>query len=680
MSVKGKISSLKIYKKAMRIMSILLCLMLAVTLVPISATAEDVVKVGRYNTYDFVTGPNGERSGYSYDYMQEIAYYTGWTYEYIDGTWEELYNKMVAGEIDMLASATYRESRLDDILYSAKPMGVNGYYLVYSTSLSGVDGSALSFLDGAKLGFQDGSFQTTLWANYLEQMNIHVEMVPLTCTSEEAVQKIAFGEIDAFLTEGITKDYLTQGITVLKLSEESVYFAFSKNRPELKEQADAAMSKIQQLNPLFQDNLRSRYMSPIVNSMISAEQIKWITSHGPVSIGFLDGELTDYDPVTGEINGVLAEYMNFADDCLDNRTLEFKAVPFSTNEEMLEALGNGEIDMIFPLVRSLNFAEESGYMFSTQLVNVPMTAVTRQRDFNESEPQTVAIVEGDLTQKWYIGERYSNWTVREYKTYEDCEKALEDGQVNCFITNAYAVQDYLKIKKNYCIYLSEPESIAFMLRRDSITLLSVINQTIVMMPDSVMQGALTKFETPERSITFAEFVRENALSVILMVVIIFGLFITLTLMFLFKSRKEERKTAELNAQLQINQEKLTEALDSAEQANRAKTNFLFNMSHDIRTPMNAIMGYSQLMRKELTDPKLIDYQKKIEASGELLISIINHVLDMSRIDSGKTEIYEDVLDLSGIPEAIAGVFETEADKKNIEMSYTLNLKKQICLC
>ncbi|MDO4488796.1 MAG: histidine kinase dimerization/phospho-acceptor domain-containing protein, partial [Eubacteriales bacterium] len=129
-----------------------------------------------------------------------------------------------------------------------------------------------------------------------------------------------------------------------------------------------------------------------------------------------------------------------------------------------------------------------------------------------------------------------------------------------------------------------------------------------------------------------------------------------------------------SAKLRKKQHELEKAYEMAEQANLAKTEFLSSMSHDIRTPMNAILGYSRLMKKELTDPKLLEYQEKIEQSGNLLLSLINNVLDMSHIDSGKTEIREEYVKLSGLASLISDVFSTEAEKKDIKLSYEVNVE------
>lgn len=108
--------------------------------------------------------------------------------------------------------------------------------------------------------------------------------------------------------------------------------------------------------------------------------------------------------------------------------------------------------------------------------------------------------------------------------------------------------------------------------------------------------------------------------------------------------------------------------------------FLFNMSHDIRTPMNALLGYNELMKKRLTDPKLLDYQEKIAQSGNLLLSIINNVLDMARIESGKVELDESYAKVTDILEKINGVFEVEAEKKDICYIHEIDVEHQHIMC
>lgn len=131
----------------------------------------------------------------------------------------------------------------------------------------------------------------------------------------------------------------------------------------------------------------------------------------------------------------------------------------------------------------------------------------------------------------------------------------------------------------------------------------------------------------------------------------------------------EEKKRELEQEEALRQEKI-----KAEKANEAKSIFLFNMSHDIRTPMNAIVGYSQLMKKELTNPKLIHYQEMIEQSSKLLLSIINNVLDMARVESGKMELDENYEVIGNITQLVCSAFAAEASRKNIELNRIVNVE------
>lgn len=131
----------------------------------------------------------------------------------------------------------------------------------------------------------------------------------------------------------------------------------------------------------------------------------------------------------------------------------------------------------------------------------------------------------------------------------------------------------------------------------------------------------------------------------------------------------EEKKRELEQEEALRQEKI-----KAEKANEAKSIFLFNMSHDIRTPMNAIVGYSQLMKKELTNPKLIHYQEMIEQSSKLLLSIINNVLDMARVESGKMELDENYEVIGNISQLVCSAFAAEASRKNIELNIIVNVE------
>ena len=130
----------------------------------------------------------------------------------------------------------------------------------------------------------------------------------------------------------------------------------------------------------------------------------------------------------------------------------------------------------------------------------------------------------------------------------------------------------------------------------------------------------------------------------------------------------------------MQEEKLKKAYVAAENANKAKTEFLNNMSHDIRTPMNVILGYNQLMKSQLTESKQLDYQKKIEQSGKLLLAIINNVLDMARIESGKIKVDENYERVGEVVDEIISTFSSEAEEKEIHLSGSMKVTHRNILC
>ena len=213
--------------------------------------------------------------------------------------------------------------------------------------------------------------------------------------------------------------------------------------------------------------------------------------------------------------------------------------------------------------------------------------------------------------------------------------------------------------KMHSVFLTKPGDSCFAVTRENITLMNILNKTIQTLPASRLSGLFSVYENAPGRVTLAEYIKDNLrvvstsfVSVTLVIILIIGYL-------MMKARK---------AQIQ------------AEKANAAKSDFLFNMSHDIRTPMNALLGYSELMKRELTDPKLLDYQEKMEQSGNLLLSIINNVLDMARIESGKMELDENYVKIRDIYQGVYKIFQAEAEKKGIhlEMEYKVQHEHVIC--
>ena len=185
---------------------------------------------------------------------------------------------------------------------------------------------------------------------------------------------------------------------------------------------------------------------------------------------------------------------------------------------------------------------------------------------------------------------------------------------------------------------------------------------------------IKKLQSSARKVTLSEFIRDNFFMVLLISSIAVAAVLLTILQLLRKARKAEaaaRKAAndtqELNAKLQV-------AVEKAESANRAKSTFLFNMSHDIRTPMNAIIGYADLASRHLDDPaKLEKYMEHIQVCGQNLLMLLNNVLDLARIENDKTEIEYTVSDVEKDFRNCVAMFQNQADGKGQTLTVTTHL-------
>ena len=219
----------------------------------------------------------------------------------------------------------------------------------------------------------------------------------------------------------------------------------------------------------------------------------------------------------------------------------------------------------------------------------------------------------------------------------------------------------------------------FAVRSGEGTLLSILNKTLKAMPSDMLTSALAIYDSTADKVTFLDFVKDNMLAFFATAGFFVLTIISIILVLLRKARKAEAVAKLAANDTQKLNDKLEIALKKAEEANLAKTRFLNNMSHDIRTPMNAILGYAQLMKDELKGkdlPETSEHLKKLQQSGSLLLSIINNVLDMAQIESGKMEIDENYARIEDIRQTLFEIFEDEAKKKNLELHYTINIEHE----
>ena len=639
-----------------------------------------IIRVGSFeDTFDYVD-KNGVRRGYGYELMQALAGYTGWKFEYVKCDWSNCFDKLENGEIDIMGDISYTGERAQKMLFSDDPMGEEKYILY--ADLSNMDSGISDFksLDGKRVGVLLGTEPEIMLTEWENKNGIHTEHVNVY-NNDDVEKKLANHEIDAFvsLEESIWSE---QGISsVATIGKSGIYFAINKDRSDIKTELDRAMRQLDQDSPFFKADLYKKYFTLDYNQILTGEEKSWIKEHGAIRIGFLstDPAIFFMDKETGQLTGTLAEYVSYAKDCLGNQTLEFVLQEYDNYDELIRALQDREIDMIFYAGRNPYLAEEKGYALTNTAWTYSLMAVTDEKNFDENEVYTVAVPKEKEALKQHIAFNYPQWKLVDCDSLDDAADMVTNGKADCFLMGASQALIYDNSQNFKSIPLTKTMEACFAVKTGEGVLLSILNKTLKAMPSDMLTSALAIYDSTADKVTFSDFVKDNMLAFFVAVGLFVLSIISIILVLLQKARKAEAVAKLAANDTQKLNDKLEIALKKAETASLAKTRFLNNMSHDIRTPMNAILGYAQLMKDELKGkdlPETSEHLKKLQQSGSLLLSIINNVLDMAQIESGKMEIDENYARIEDIRQTLFEIFEDEAKKKNLELHYTINIEHE----
>ena len=658
----------------------MLCLLLLLpALFPVKAAAETapakVVRVGSFeDTFNYVN-EKGIRKGYGYELLETLSGYTGWQFEYVTCDWSDCFEKLKNGEIDIIGGISYTPDRAEEMLFSDEPMGEEKYYLYADLSREDITASDFKTLNGQKIGVLMGTEPEVMLTEWEEKYDLKTQHVNIA-NSEDVKQKLANREIDCFvsLEESFWADL---GIsTITRVGSSDIYYAINKDRADIKEELDNAMRALENADPFYTADLYKRYFSLDYTPILTGEEKAWLKEHGAIRMGFLAGDsgVSTYNPSTGEITGTITDYIQFAKDCLGNQELEFQLVGYDSKEAELDALKSGEIDMVFHFDQSPNLAEEYRVACTNTTWTSTMMAVTNKQHFNENQANRVAVPQNKLSLIRYIAVYYPQWEIVDCAAQEDAARLVKDGQADCFVTGVSSQENYSKKYDFYSVLLPNPAKSCFAVNSGNRHLLSILNKTIKAMPTNMLTGSLAMYKSSSRKVTLSEFIKDNFFMVLLVSSIFVAVILLAILKLLRKARKAEaaaRKAAndtqELNAKLQI-------AAENAESANRAKSTFLFNMSHDIRTPMNAIIGYADLASRHSDDPaKLKKYMENIQVCGQNLLMLLNNVLDLARIENDKTEMEYSVSDIEKDFRNCLAMFRNQADSKGQTLTVTTQL-------
>ena len=530
---------------------------------PAKETAQDAgrtVRVGWYASPFNTIDQFGRRSGYAYEYQRKIAAYTGWKYEYVEGSWPQLLEMLKKGEIDLMSDVSYMEERTKDMLYTSLPMGTESYYVFVTPDKAETVASDYSVLNGKRVAVTKGSIQEELFLDWEKTHDVNVKLIELTGSEDEALERMANGEFDAVITVDIYGSPDT-AVPACKVGASDYFFVVNKTRPDLLNELDAALNAIQDENRYYNQQLYERFLNNGNNSKyLSPQEQKWVDKHGPIRVGYQDNYLAfcASDPQTGELTGALKDYLEYASNALENTHLDFEAVAYPTAQEAIEAVQKGEVDCMFPANLSAFDGESLGVVMTPALMRTEMDAVVResaQKEFIKKKDVVVCVNKGNTNYEMFLQENYPGWKIAYYPDTPAGLEAIAAGEADCVIISNYRFSNIEKQCENLhltTVYTGVGMDYYLAVREGETQLYSILTKVIDTVPESVTNASLTYYSTEDVKTGLLDDLMDHLGAVMSVIALVLAIIIVLLLLSIRmgkKARKEHHLVEDLNKQV-----------------------------------------------------------------------------------------------------------------------------------
>ena len=647
------------------------------------------VKVGYYSKENFQEGTSDgtAKSGYGYEYIQEVASYTGWDYEYVYGEWDDLYQKLEDGEIDLMAGVSYSSDRAAQISYPDYDMLKETFYIYKDSSDTSMKSGEYDSFSGKKIGTVNNPRMTSCIKEWSEENKADIEIEYYEDISECA-EDFNAGKIDGFVSaDNIVSSY--NGITPVEIiGKEPYYLAVAKDRSDLLEELNEALTVMSEQNAVYLEELRSKYSTESsVDVFLSRQEQKWMEEHTEIRVGYLNHYLPYSDTDSeGKVTGLIADVVPDIIKALPGAyrpSVEY--IGFDSHKEMLDGLQNGDVDFTFPVGGETWYAEQQSYRQSSPVVTSSMELVYTE-GHSIDDIQKIAVNKDNTLQYYYTVAAFPDAEIVRYGTIEECINAVRKGTVDGTIVNALRVFQLIHSQKNLGMTpLPNTDDRCFGVTLGNNSLLQILNHGLSILGKDYGINHAYQYMGDLVVYTFADMVRDHMAVAACIIAAMFAGVIWLAVRRYQKMRFAAEKEKEQKLLLE-------KALTQAREASEAKSVFLRNMSHDIRTPLNGIIGIIDMNNKCQDENQIRENRQKAKTSAYHLLDLVNNVLEMSRLENedkkddnqesvseyGKTheealetvdlvQLIQDVMDIMSIQASNAGITLTHTSENAEEV-------------
>jgi len=558
------------------------------------------------------------------DYLYAVAGYAGWDCEFVTAPWAECLELLKTGGLDVLPDVSKTESRLASYDYASESMGTELCFLC-ALSDTALHYNDFSKFNGMKIGYEGGSTMLASFRQFADEHGFSFRAVPFDSISS------MFNALDGHRVDAIVHssfyDVPKNHIVVLKCNPSPVYIATTKTKPQLKTELDEAMTALFSFNPGFNNDLYGYHFgsAPTKTAEFTEGERRYLDSKPVVCVYYeTTWEPFEYDD-KGKAAGITPEIIN----AIGKETgISFKFMLASSTSDVYNAVGSDKNDAVMAVSYDYSWADSHDLLMTQPYVSGSVMRVTKN---HRVAPNTVAVVkDGYLAHQ--IKVTYPNLQQIEFFTFAECMKAVAEGNADCVFLNYYQANFYRSMEA-YKNFTYQPDSnirqfISLgVTKTSSPELFGILSKALQLIPYDNEQRILNTYSVMVEPSTLRMLVRKYP-EAIMLAFVVFSFLFGWVIILLISARIRSKQNV-----------LLVQAKREAESANRAKSEFLSRMSHDMRTPLNGIIGMTYIANQECNPAKTEDCLSKIDKSSQFMLGLVNDILDMSKAESGKIELH-----------------------------------------
>ena len=625
-------------------LAILMTMLLLTALLSLSASAAETVsqhervRVGFFAMDGYhMMDEDGNRSGYGYDFLRLMARYWDVDYEYVgyDKSWEEMQQMLIDGEIDMVTSARRTPER-EELFDFSRPIGTNNGILTVRSDNSTIVEGKYSTYDGMRVALLRGNSRNDEFAEYARTKGFTYKSVYFD-SAEEIAEALQNGTVDAIVTSSLRK--MNNERILEKFGSSDFYVIVKKGNTELLNKINYAIDQMNAAEGSWKTTLYNKnYETTDPKNLEYTEEEKRIiaqySKENPLHV-LCDPTRYPYSYTeNGKVKGILPDYFR---KIADYAGLSYEFLVPATRDEYIAYQSNKDAVNISIDARldTDNYAETKEWGLTAPYITMRMAKVTR-RDFdgkihvvttvNQTASTSIEDVLAPGAEKLMCSTR------------QEMMEAVRNGKADAAFVYYYMAQAFVNSDTTGTMTYTLLEQPTFSYRMvvsstENHALAGILTKAMYAMPDNLVEDLATQYTTYKATnLTLADMIRLNPVTAVAITVFISWMAVA---MIIIVNRLRTRRKLQLAAQQKAKE--MAVLAEQAQAASKAKSTFLSNMSHDIRTPMNAIIGFTNIALHQDSVPEMHNCLKKIEESSDHLLSLLNDVLDLSRIESGKVE-------------------------------------------